>query len=275
MRFNGARLTKQELSLLEAGDLYFCGKAKAVREFTKFSDDCDNAVVNSKGFMSKLEGMRWATEAEFQKWSAKNKTNFYVVSPDARGGRVGAFNRDVWAGKGTYDGYVRQKETESLPKNNSACNAYNMDSWSNSKKEGNDMSHLSRTGACVNQALTVAKSDLHDAAWRTAAKQTLATARAPLTALLDAQKLPPGVVSFLLSQFETENGEAVLAMLLGTGLTYMPQCSDAKFVRLAKELRVLGMEHFVSKVANTMLKPFRDELMELLKGVPLATPEDK
>lgn len=142
------------------------------------------------------------------------------------------------------------------------------------RKEETKMSTMSRCGSAVSDALCVVKEDTVDAAWRTAAKQTVKSAKVPLGAFLCRQKLPKGVVGFLASQLSTESGEAVLAIVLGTGLTYVPQFGcDPKFARLSKELRVLGMEVFTSKVADVVLNPMREYLAELIGGLPLTTPE--
>jgi hypothetical protein len=141
-------------------------------------------------------------------------------------------------------------------------------------KKEETMSNLKTTNETAMQvAYNTVKSDGTDAAWRVAAKQAAKSVKAPVVAALQRTTLPTGVVGFFVSQLDTNNGEAVLAFALGTVMGYVPQLgSDPKFIRLARELRVLGMDRFLSKVADVMLNPFREQLVDIVKAIPFETP---
>ena len=139
------------------------------------------------------------------------------------------------------------------------------------KKEEKTMS--SKLATTVSSGLSTLKADAVDGAWRAAAKQTIKSAKVPLLTFLKGQKVPGMAVEFLTTQLDSENGEAALGLLLGTVMTYLPQfCADQKMNRLAKELRVFGMDCFISKIADIMLNPVRDQLAEIVKNVPFAMP---
>jgi hypothetical protein len=143
------------------------------------------------------------------------------------------------------------------------------------KKEENKMSNVVKTTneSTMQAAYSAVKSDGTDAAWRVAAKQAAKSVKAPVVAALQRTTLPTGVVGFAVSQLDTANGEAVLAFVLGTVMGYVPQLgTDPKFIRLARELRVLGMDRFLSKVADVMLNPLREQLVEIVKAIPFETP---
>jgi hypothetical protein len=144
----------------------------------------------------------------------------------------------------------------------------------NKTKKEETMSDLKTTNeTAIQVAYNTVKSDGTDAAWRVAAKQAAKSVKAPVVAALQRTTLPTGVIGFFVSQFDTDNGEAVLAFVLGTVMGYVPQLgTDPKFIRLARELRVLGMDRFLSKVADVMLNPLREQFVEIVKAIPFETP---
>lgn len=132
-------------------------------------------------------------------------------------------------------------------------------------KEKDNMSNCNT----VSEALATVQADVKDAAWRTAAHETIKSVRAPLAAFLGKQRFPKGVCGAVMAMSDTDAGEAVLAFLLGTSMRYVPKfCCDAKLTRLAKELRVLGLEHFTTKVADAFLEPLREQLVEVVSLLP-------
>lgn len=162
----------------------------------------------------------------------------------------------------------RKVGTYSFPRNHKES----QDNEANEAKEETTMA--TNNSSVLNKSLCVVKDDAVDAAWRAAAKQAVKSAKVPLLAFLGAQKLPGSVLGFMGAFADTDNGEAVLAFVLGVGITYVPNFgTDPKFVRLAKELRVLGMESFMTKVMDVMLNPIRDQIVELVKSLPFASPE--
>lgn len=131
-------------------------------------------------------------------------------------------------------------------------------------QERSKMSTCSR----VSTVLATVKDDGVDAAWRTAARQAAKTVREPLAAVLRG-RLPAGVCGLVLSQLDTEHGEAFLAFVTGHAMSYIPQFScDAKLNRLAKELRVLGLQFATDKLASAILSPLREQFVEVVKMIP-------
>jgi len=127
----------------------------------------------------------------------------------------------------------------------------------------------------IANALTVVKADGTDAFWRTGAKQTVRAVHGPLSALLN-KHLPIGVSGVIVDQLlNTDHGEAILAYALGNTMQYIPKFnSDPKLVRLAKEMRVLGLTFFTDKVADAILTPLRDQLMDIVNQLPFSNDQD-
>lgn len=236
---NGMRLSQSDFTSLRKGDLYYSTYTNTVKVFDHPSKKQPYVAINSERKQNELANMRWCTQEELDLYRYPSTPSRVATPP-------------------------RPHPLEDVVK----CAKFDV------RKEETKMSAMSRCGSVVSDALCVVKEDTVDAAWRTAAKQTVKSAKVPLGAFLCRQKLPKGVVGFLASQLSTESGEAVLALVLGTGLTYVPQFGcDPKFVRLSKELRVLGMEVFTSKVADVVLNPMREYLADLIGGLPLTTVE--
>lgn len=248
MKTNGQKITVSEFDALKRGDLYWITDLDEGRVFERFAKCCSfkknpsRKAVNSDGTVNALGDMRWMSAREFQE-------------------RVDSAARSVAAGRAKSNASYKEEAKQAADTNSD---------WScvksTKKVENNSMS--SKSVVC--EALAVVKSDVSDAAWRTAARQTIRSARTPVTAFLDKQNLPKGVVGMVLSQLDTENGEAVMALLLGTAMSYVPQFSqDEKLSRLAKELRVMGYDNFVGKVAEAILGPLREGLVDIVKTLAL------
>lgn len=253
MKTDGSPISLTDFNNLEKGIPYCYGAAHSLRVFSHFTDEPPGRAraVNTEHKINEREYMRWLTENEFRDWMLNNKFTKSKLVHDHMTDRkdlVKEFIKNV--GK---------------PSENVATT----DTMVVMKKENVKMASLVQ-GSRVNQALAVVKSDGTDALWRVAAKQSVKLVRAPLVAFLTRQALPAGVVGFLTDLLDTDNGEAVLAYVMGSSMCYLPQFgTDPKFVRLAKECRVLGAEVFLSKVADIMLNPFREQIADLLKAVPL------
>jgi hypothetical protein len=124
--------------------------------------------------------------------------------------------------------------------------------------------------SAVSQCLTTVKSDATDAVWRTAARETVRSVHQPMSAFLAGQNLPAGVVSVLAAALKTDAGEAVLGFILGNTMPFVPHFrGNARLERLAKELRVLGLEHFTTKLAEAVLSPLREQLVALVGSLPM------
>jgi hypothetical protein len=122
----------------------------------------------------------------------------------------------------------------------------------------------------VSQCLTTVKCDATDAVWRTAARETVRSVHQPMSAFLAGQNLPAGVVSVLAAALKTDAGEAVLGFILGNTMPFVPHFrGNPRLERLAKELRVLGLEHFTTKLAEAVLSPLREQLVALVGSLPM------
>ncbi len=125
---------------------------------------------------------------------------------------------------------------------------------------------MSKAGTVLTNAGKVAGNDLVDAGWRTAAKEATKLAREPLMAFLKNNNMP-GMAGALVSSFlDTSHGEAAFSMVLGWSLLYTNK-GNASFARLSKELRVLGLEHFTTQVAEVLVSPIRDALTGLVDQI--------
>jgi hypothetical protein len=274
MKTNGKPLTSEEFSKLVTGDVYFHVPSKSARVFHHFgsNDPASGRAVNTSGKYNDFGSMNWLSENQYKIWlnarasGADHDRSAEILFSEMKASAMKDEERLTKVDPMLIAHLNKIKEA-SLTENKETEIKVIV------KKETGKMANVVREESRVQHALAVVKSDATDAVWRTAARQTVRSAKTPLVALLGRQALPPGVVGFLVSQLDTDNGEALLAFVLGTALTYVPQFgTDPKFVRLARELRILGMDNFISKVADVMLNPVREQLVDILKAVPLEMP---
>lgn len=247
----GQRLTSQEFASLRRGDVYFITDQNECRTFERHAKcytnskiKCEGArtkAVNSLGSVNPLADMRWPTLGELNAYERSQGL------PQTGAPCAAAPARPAYTPPPAYAAPAPASRKETT------------------------MS----TGKCsaVSQALTVVKADGVDAAWRTAAKQASRAVRAPLAALL-GKSLPGGVVGLVLGQLDTEGGEALLSFVIGHTMSYVPQFScDPKLMRLAKEMRVQGMSYFTDLLADAVLAPLREQLVEVVKLIPFGNEE--
>jgi hypothetical protein len=119
----------------------------------------------------------------------------------------------------------------------------------------------------------MAKDDLGDATWRTAATEAIELAKVPVKAgLKRVTGFGKPFAKFMHDAVDTPLGEGALAVTLGFGIAaYAPLCGKTlgpKTVRLSKELRVWGFEKYTSKVARFIIAPIRNELTALVESLP-------
>lgn len=126
----------------------------------------------------------------------------------------------------------------------------------------------------VNEAMCMVKADGTDALWRTSAKQAVKTAKVPVVAFLGKTKFG-GVVAPMAAEFlDTAAGEAALSWVAGNVMAQVPSLNcDPKLRRLAKEMRVMGLEWVSDQLGDLVFSPFRDGLKELVSGLAVDTPE--
>lgn len=236
MKTNGMAITNEEFAQLRKGDVYFITDKNECRVFKRF------AKVYRKGKFKVVNTLGHVNGILDMRWPTNDEKNRWCCPSYHAGGAASTRQNVVMP---------REKST--------------------TYKENDQMSNCS----AVSQALTVVKGDAIDAAWRTAAHETVKAVRAPLAAFLNKQNLPAGVVGLVLGSLDTDAGEAVLAYLVGMSMTYVPKFSrDTKLMRLATELRVLGMEHFTTKIADALLNPLREQLVEVVGSLPFGS-DDK
>jgi hypothetical protein len=244
---SGQKLSVNDFNSLKKGDVYFVLDQLEMRAFERFAKCCKfkkkphNKAVNSDGKVNAIENMRWPTKLELDHYSMGSSQKY-------------SLNRcESVACKGACGFPYQQPQKVVMPR-------------SNNEKENSEMNNCN---SAVSEALATVQADVKDAAWRTAAHETVKSVRAPLSAFLGKQKLPKGVCGAVMAMSDTDAGEAILAFLLGTSMRYVPKfCCDAKLTRLAKELRVLGLEHFTTKVADAFLEPLREQLVEVVSLLP-------
>src|ERR1019366_7703315 len=293
MRTNGLGICNQYDVAI--GDLFIntcSGKIHKCRDIT-----VNNIIVDTNGNKNVLINCRWLTQKEYEDYS--KSSNFYKTNGLA-------INKLQFESMVIGDCFVNVKRSdhifvfEKYSTDPGVCKDSNGDRntlknmrWptvdeirrynnkkltnnNKTKKEENKMNdnkQIVKNETAIQVAYNTVKSDGTDAAWRVAAKQAAKSVKAPVVAALQRTTLPTGGIGFFVSQFDTDNGEAVLAFVLGTVMGYVPQLgTDPKFIRLARELRVLGMDRFLSKVADVMLNPLREQLVEIVKAIPFETP---
>jgi hypothetical protein len=279
-----ASITEEDFKTLKKGDLIFI-KDFQIEIFEDFS--LYNTAIISTGKEYSRKSIRFPTVEEIILYnSSKIEDNKMNTSGNAI--TLEEFdnleNGDLYRYKGKITQFVNHytitNGIKKYAKNSDGTSYYydNLFSWP-TLEERNDyikkngevkMSNL--TQSKLNTAISTIKNDGTDALWRVAAKQAVKSAKTPIVAFLEQQRFSSSLVQVFASQLDTDNGEAALAFVLGSLIPYIPRFgSDVKFIRLAKELRILGMENLLSKVADVVLNPLRDQLVEILKSVNVDT----
>lgn len=114
------------------------------------------------------------------------------------------------------------------------------------------------------QMLVAVVSETERAAWRSAAKQTAMGARDVLLSALKAPlKAYPWLAKKLKTMLESEYGEAALSYSLGLVLELSR--SDARSLRLAKELRIEGEATALTEVLEPLRKLITEHMEQVLK----------
>lgn len=131
---------------------------------------------------------------------------------------------------------------------------------------------MTKSGECglVARTVDLVQADTVAALWRTSAREFLASAKTPIKMVIEKTGMPKGVAGMVLSQLDTPHGEAGFAWVLGMAITATPTLNrDEKVMRVAKELRILGLEWFTSSIASAVLDPIRENLLETVKNLSL------
>ena len=113
------------------------------------------------------------------------------------------------------------------------------------------------------------KTNLGDAAWRSAARTAVSLMRKPLLDLLGQRvdkKSLKGFQSFLASQ----EGEAVLSTLVGLAPLFIPQASgNPRIERLCREMRVAGMQVATDQILDKLIEPLTHALRTAVERLPV------
>ena len=121
------------------------------------------------------------------------------------------------------------------------------------------------TKRTMGDTLTV---DATDAAWRSAAATAVAAIRAPLLAALSSRldsRQTKAVGAFLAK----EEGRALLSVALGMAPMLLPElASDPRVTRLAREMRVAGMQVVSDMLLSDLCGPVIQALTKAVAKLP-------
>ena len=101
----------------------------------------------------------------------------------------------------------------------------------------------------TNAMITTATKEATDAAWRTAASTALSTVKKPILAAMKKNGASDESCQTTLAFLETDAGEAIFAIVLGSILSGVP-LNNPKLNRLASELRILGFQNITDQFAE-------------------------
>jgi hypothetical protein len=111
--------------------------------------------------------------------------------------------------------------------------------------------------------------DMTNASYRVAANQLTKGTKKAILSLMEKQGQRQGHIRALSDLLDTEAGSAMVGMLLGMGLTYLPQVSNSpRAQRLAQEFRVGSMSKAGNAAMNIMTEHFIPVITSALSGLP-------
>lgn len=121
--------------------------------------------------------------------------------------------------------------------------------------------------------LKTLEADATEAAWRLAGSQLVKLCREPVVAFLSrhvGKDDDPGVRARVAAFLDTEVGEALLAAMLSLGLTMLPNLKQTGNIpqQLARELRVRSMAGMGDVIADVLMGPLRQVIVNFLQGAP-------
>lgn len=113
------------------------------------------------------------------------------------------------------------------------------------------------------------KDDGVNAGYRVAATQVTTGIRGAILTVLKNKGMDEGKLKAVSDLLETEIGRAMISVMLGYGLTYMPMIGeDARAQRLAKEFRVEGMATVGNEIVGTLMENFLPVITQALSALP-------
>lgn len=153
-----------------------------------------------------------------------------------------------------------------------AYDALDRDGHSPKASEGRKtmMTKTTTKGTMIQNAITTVKTEGSEALWRTAATQAVRAAYEPLMAALRRQNISGETLAAISFFLQSELGQGAVAMLLGTVLSNVPGKfgKSDKMIRLAKEMRILGMTVYSNTIADLFLDPIRGFFVDMLETLP-------
>ena len=135
---------------------------------------------------------------------------------------------------------------------------------------------IAKMGLKTDGFFSMVKADAENAAYRVAATQITNGTKGAILAIMAKQGQDSERVKTIADLLDTEFGSAILALIVGTGLTYAPHISeDARVKRLAAEFRVSGMATAGNAVMDTAVQYFLPVIMNALSALPEETADIK
>lgn len=165
-------------------------------------------------------------------------------------------------------------EIESKEKSGPTTNElYEDKSTTYHKTENNSLQSASKEKRMSDKPsfMEMVKGDGTDAAYRVGAKQMTKAVKVAASNMLKSRGMKKSQINAIGEFMETEFGEALISMALGTGLNYVPGISaDPRAQKLAKEFRVEGM----ATAGNLVTTAAMDYLLPAMAGVIQQLPEE-
>ena len=120
-----------------------------------------------------------------------------------------------------------------------------------------------------NTFIKMLSNDFDKATYRVAATQMSRVVKSSILRILESKGIDNSKSSAIAEMLDTEIGSAIIALLLGYGLTYLPKISeDNRVKRLSEEFRVKGMETIGNEVIGSLLEHMLPEVMRVLSNLP-------
>lgn len=119
------------------------------------------------------------------------------------------------------------------------------------------------------------KADGIDAGYRIGAKQMTKAVKVAASNMMRSRKAKKNQVDAVAEFLDTEFGESLISMSLGTGLHFIPGLNaDPRAQRLAKEFRVEGMASAGNLVAGTLMEYLMPAIRDTLATLPAEPAEE-
>lgn len=113
------------------------------------------------------------------------------------------------------------------------------------------------------------KSNALDAGYRVGATQSTALVRSAIVTLMRKKGANEGAIQGLTTFLETEFGAALISLMIGSGLHYVPTLNqNPRVQRLAEEMRIGGMATAGNAVMGELVAQLLPALQEIIQKLP-------